>query len=318
MTFDVYSPPSSWWLSIPLSIAIGVGTVLLQYAIRIREYRLVAHRNAIQPMVQAVGQVVFGVAVGAHLVVLVLAAVAGRCAGLMGLVGRVVEPLVKSDLRAVSLRFWALVKRYQRILYLGTISGVVNTAGLQASVPLVAFAFGAHAAGIFSMAQMLFVSPVIILGNSIGQVFLGEFAHAVRQASPESAALFRRSSLLLTLLACTLALLVAVGAPVITDLVLGRTWKGAGILGVFLVPMIAARLVASPLAQTLIVLERQGTQLTLDIFKVAGTVTIIITSANQGLDLGKAILIYSLWGALAYAVQWYASWRAISMLGRTR
>lgn len=305
--------PSLWWTVAPLASAIGCGTLLLQYAIRRRNYRSVALRNAIQPTVQALTQVGLGFAVGGYGVVLVLAAIVGRLAGLSSLFRQIHTAKEGMGFPEARHIFASLLRRYHRVVYLGTLAGLVNTAALQAAVPLVAFVYGPHSAGLFSMSQMLFISPFVLLGGAVGQVFLGEFSFAVRRGDPTARELFGRASRALSAMAVTAGVTVALLAPAIPA-ALGERWAASGHFGLLLVPLVATRLLSTPLAQTLIVLERQGTQLALDSVRIVGIFTIFFWAGAEDLGLNATILSYSVWCSMTYLIQWNLCRRALTFL----
>jgi O-antigen/teichoic acid export membrane protein len=103
--------------------------------------------------------------------------------------------------------------------------------------------------------------PVDLLASSLGQVYLGRAAELARH-SPEAIRVFvRRTLKQLTGLALVPTVLLMSAAPPLFAWLFGADWRTSGEYLQILAPVLLARLVASPIAQTLIVTRRLSLQL---------------------------------------------------------
>ena len=292
-----------WWAIPCLTLAIAWGTILLQFSVRQRNYTVVCSRNILQPSVTALLQVMLG-AWTASPVSLTAAASIGRIFGLVS-----PAKAIHTDLQPVRIdefidRLGNLICRYRRVLTLGTVAGLLNTASLQIAIPIVSVIFSGTDAGQFAMAQLVLGAPLVLVGTAVGQVFLGDFASDIRNGSGKPNLLFRRTSLWLCAGALAIGAVVALFARPLFPLILGDQWEHAGILAVAMVPLLVTRFVAAPLAQTLIVLERQGTQLALDALRLSGIFGTFFFCHFADLGISVAVFAYSAWSALCYLAQW--------------
>lgn len=299
-----------WWVIPPLAAAIAWGTLLLQFGIRQRQYRTVAWRNFLQPAVTGVLQVSLGLFI-ATATSLSFSAIAGKLCGLAAPLKAVLRELGPFRHIGFSVQFPRLVYRYRRFLTLGTVAGLMNTASLQIALPLVVIVYGSSEAGQFAMSQLVLSAPLVLVGNAVGQVFLGDFSNDVRNRRGRASIIFSSTSRWLFIGGITVGIIVFLLSPKLFPLILGNTWELSGLLGVALSPLLASRFISAPLAQTLIVLEKQGTQLILDSVRLAGIFASFALSFYLGLDIVATIFIYSCWCTVCYVAQWLLCRKAL-------
>lgn len=290
------------WAVPVLGSAMAANALFLQMAVRMRWYRGVALRNAGQPALAAAAQVVFGL-VGWRPSGLVVGLVLGRLAGIGGIASKI-QWRVLRDRNVFLSDAKRLTLRYRRVLALGSIAGLLNVAGLQMAVPLVAWGFGTPDAGQFAMAQLLVSAPLVLGGTAVGQVFLGEFAHLVRLNDPGARRLFVRASYLLAAIAVAVGAVVFAASQWAIPWVLGSNWDLAGQVARALTPVVVLRFIAAPLAHTLVVLEKQGTQILLDAARVTMVVAAVLAGWFMSWTIVQTVWIYSVAMAGVYALQW--------------
>ena len=293
-----------------LAFLTAVGAVLLQYAVRSRSYAVVARRNALQPTVTAVGQVLGGLIASGSLPLIAAAAV-GKVAGLILPLRLVISDLNWNGVGSFLSQFGCLLSRYRELIVLGSVAGLANTASLQILVPITGFYFSDGDAGIVAMSVMIFSAPIVVIANAVGQVFLGNFSHSVRNSLGNASQVFVRASIRLAAMGVALGLFIALLAPVVLPVLLGEQWGNVVGVSIALAPLFAVRFAVSPLAHTLVVLERQGWQLALDASRLAGIISVFMLSSELGLSLMLCIFVYACWSSLAYLVQWLLCWRAV-------
>lgn len=303
---------AAWVWCIPIMAALAALFALAsQMAVRARRYTQIGLRNTVQPTVMVLAQLVLypvrtmpGLIVGNMI---------GRTVGVVGL-------LRGSGLRLGRVRRgWlsdasALLREYWKFPVLGVPAGLLNTLGLQLPPILMSMAFGASVGGQFGMAFTIVALPVTMAGNAIGQVFLGEFARMRHVDPARSARQFAVASRRLLLLAVVVCGVLATLSTVVFPLVLGADWGLAGELARAMSLMVAARLVAAPLAMVLAVLERQGVQLMLDTARVLIILTTFAVASHNGWGPVTTVASYSVLLAVVYVLQWAASWRAVAGL----
>ena len=245
------------WL-IPVGF-IGAGTyqALSYWAIRRREFRRVARTKLSQGVGQVATQITLGLG-GAGPLGLIVGDVIGRVAGAGGLALAAFRTRPPARVTAAGLK--AVAVRYRRFPLLTTWSGLFNVGSLQLPSLVFSAAFGAAAAGLYSLSYKMLVLPTMLVAQAVGQVFLSRAATLAGE--PERLRrLTERTAL--GLFAAGLPAFVAVGlaGPQLFAVLLGSRWEEAGRYAQVLSPWFALWLVSNPLSGLLSVREWQGSAL---------------------------------------------------------
>lgn len=302
---------SGWWWTVPLAGGLSaMFAVLSQLAIRYGNYRALGIRNFLQPTVMSVAQLGLG-AVVAGPGGLIFGSLAGRSAGLLGLLGgKTLISAAGAQARRPEALGWAL-HRYWRFPAIATPAGLLNTIGLQVPTVLIAWTYSESAAGSFGMANTIAALPVTLLAISIGQVYLSEFARRLHVSPSAAHDLFTATTRRLLVLAGIVGLLLHLLSTVAFPLVLGERWHQSGEIAQSLAILVALRFIASPMAHTLPALELQGRQFALDALRVAVIAGVFAWARVSGAPLLAAVGTYSASMALVYALTWAVCWQAV-------
>lgn len=315
---EIYNAPAltPWlWCVPPISTAIGISLVLNQLAVRRANFGLIARRNVLQSVTTVTAQTTAGV-MGLSVAGLVLGFSIGQAAGTVGL-------LTGSGLRSADARCGAraknlatVVSRYRKFPLILAPSGLINVAGLTVPVLVMAVQYGVDVAGWLGLTQRVLALPVALFGAGVGQVYTSELARKVRGGGSGSESLFYRTSKRLALLGASTGSLLFVAAPWAFTLVFGDAWTESGAYAQALAVGLAFQFFAAPLSQTLVVLERQLTQLLWDCGRLALTLCCITLSYSMGATALQSVWIYSLASAFAYGVSWTLSRASIRAVNR--
>lgn len=255
------------WL-LPLGVA-GASTyqVLTYWAIRERRFRVIARTKVTQSLAMAVVQIGSGVA-GAGPVGLVAGGVIGQTAGcgrlMTGAVLRARQAfrgLTRSALRAAA-------SRYRRFPILSTPSGLLSHLGIYFPVILLSAFYGPRYAGLFALTQRAINVPLVLVGTSVAQTYMGEAAALLRERPSGMLSLFDSTAKRLFLVGLAPVAVAMLVAPEVFDLVFGARWREAGEFVQVLGPMLLLQFVSLGLSQTLNILERLGTQLAYDCIRL--------------------------------------------------
>lgn len=246
------------WLLIPALLGASMYQILTYYAIRIGAYDAIARTRVSKNLSMIVAQVGLGfTSLGAA--GLVLGEVVNRIVGMGGL-ARISLQRVRAGL--VGTRLPDLVdtaRRNWRYPTLSAPSSMVNVAGYQLPVLLLANWFGAAVVGWFALSLRILQAPVAMVGQAVGQVFFSEAgAHHRGGTLP---ARVSDVTVLLLQLGIAPALIVGVSGPDLFEWVFGAEWAIAGTYSQWLLPWLFLTFVTSPLTTLVFVLDRQGTEL---------------------------------------------------------
>lgn len=240
--------------------------VLSMLSLRLHHYGRLAATRTFQTIPAALIQVVGGI-LGLGPFALIVGYMIGRSAGSINLAKG-----IRHSIRGRFLRppraYLTLISRYRRFAYIGLPSVLVSASAAQLPVALIAAAYGLGAAGFFGLAVLVLSAPVELLGRSSAQVFYSESA-AVWHGD--------RDQVRLKLLRTTVRLLAIAGIPMLSLTLIaeqavtaafGAAWSSAGSYVAILSCAYLASLVAWPASQLYLLLERQGTLLLLNIFRL--------------------------------------------------
>jgi len=237
----------------------------------------------------------------------------GMLSGLMfgPFIGRLMAALVlfwqtmkaDGDLLRQSLNFRVAVKqakRYARFPIYDLPASVLSSGSREIPTGVLGVFFSTQWVGFYSIAFRILSVPIQVVGGAIAQVYL-----PVARDANEAGRLDRFTlSIFDRLMGISLApmIMLAIVAPEITSLLLGKAWFTAGELLRYLTPSLLLAFIASPLSEVYTIFERQSEKL---VFNVAVFVTRLAALIVGGL-LGNAIvavILYSVAGSVFWILQ---------------
>jgi O-antigen/teichoic acid export membrane protein len=177
-------------------------------------------------------------------------------------------PLNREKLVTVCSKY----SRYPKFLIPATLAGTVSSESI---VLLLTRLFDSYVAGLFYFVNRVTLSPMSIIGNSIGEVYRIK-ATEHYQKKGECLDEFKRN----------LALLAAIGfipwvalfffGPQLFMIVFGEQWRPAGEIAVTMSFVVWFQLVSTPLSYTIVLNQSQNLDLYLQIFRLLGSIFSII------------------------------------------
>lgn len=280
-------------------VGLGGYQVLAAWSTRRRDYRELALSRTARSLTQVALQLVLGFAgwagsglVGGH--------VAGGGAGVVRM-GRSFLAAVRTVSLAPRALAAAAVAHWRFPVYSAP-SGLLNSAGNQVPLLVVLAAFGPEVAGGFAFAQRIVAAPVVVVGQAIAQVFVGEFGAQVRARAPSSLRLYRRTLVRLFAVGFVPVVLLAIAAPAAFVWVFGPAWGEAGTFVRALTPMLLVQFAVVPVSSVLNLLERTRAQLAYDVIRlVAGVGSMAVVAALGGSAIAT-VATYAVGMAVAYAL----------------
>ncbi len=289
-----------------IAATMGATSAMTQMALRDRRYSLVATRVAVQALVTVTAQVTLSAWVpGAPS--LLAGLLTGQVAGIFLLRG-----VFEGDVKIPSKKqIRDLLVQYRRFPLISAPSAVVNTMGLQTAVILGGILWGSAAAGWLGMTQRVLAGPVTVVGNAIGQVFIGEFGNLMRCRDPELYRQFLRVSAILASTGAILASTVFVLAPHVAGVVLGDDYREVGTFSQALALGIAGQVLAGPLSVVLPMLGRQSWQAIWDVTRLGSVVGGLLSVASVGGGVTTAMWWLGGINFTMYVLLWIASCIAV-------
>ena len=191
-------------------------------------------------------------------------------------------------------------------------ASVVQTAGLTVPALLIAFFYDARAVGSFALAERVISLPVALVGRSIAQVFLAHASELIRENPKELKRLFSRTTALLFLISSLFSLGLLL-SPWIFPIVFGNSWKEAGNMTLYMIPMFVASITISPV-NILAWVEKQNWMITWNVVRLA-LLSLGFWLANiSNLSSTIAVAIWSLITAIMYILLLILNFYSIHLL----
>lgn len=248
-----------WWL--PLGVLAGGVLQTLGYlALRHKAFSLVAGAK----VAQALGSVIASIGIG-----LATPLAAGLVIG--DLCGRIASTLVigvrRKIFQASELRRWssqelrAAARRFREYPLVSVPGGLINAAGGTLTSLMMFAAFDAGTAGQYALVERSLMLPVAMVAGAVSQVFTADLSAALRDGGERPIALFRGLVRRMLLLAIGPAVLVALLAPVVYELLFGAAWVEAGVFARVMSPLVVVALVTTPVNMVIMLAGYQKVQL---------------------------------------------------------
>lgn len=241
---------------IPLGVlCVGTYSLLSQWAIREREFPLIAKTKLTQTFARAVVIFVCGLT-GIKPLGLLLGDILGQSFGSTSLLYKLISGSKKIQLSRTHITRASIY--YRKMFYYDTPGAFLNMSGAYLLPIIMAYYFNPSIVGSFSMAQNVLVLPSVLIGTSIGQVFIQKAREALHNGSVAQISLKTVSALMR--IGCFPVLTIAFIAPELFSAVLGPEWRQAGVFALILGPWVALNFVYSPLSSlyTIIMLQKMG------------------------------------------------------------
>jgi len=266
-----------WLLPVGL-LGVGCARALTHWAIRHRLFGLIT-RTRISRSLGQVGTQLGGGYLGLGPIGLLVGQIVGQSAGITTLAlalhraeGRVWRTVRPREMMRVAVRFAEQLK-------FGAAAALLSNGARFVPALLVAAVHGIEVAGWFALAQRILAAP-LLFSVAVAQVYLGEAPRLARAGHGELYGLFKGTAWRLFAFGLASVALVVVAGPQLFGLVFGAAWTEAGRYAQFLAIMALGQLVIGPIAQTLIVLERQDLQLVRDALRF-GALLLVFFAAHQ-------------------------------------
>jgi len=191
-------------------------------------------------------------------------------------------------------------KRFSRFPLLQTWSRLLLSLGVQLPDIFIAVLYGAKAVGLFGLAHSMVNMPMNLLGTSVAQVYYAEIAK-YGKSRPDK---IRKLSISLIKKLFFVGIIpmgaMIIAGPWMFGFVFGNEWYESGVYARLLALLILSRFISTPIMHCLDVLEKQFTQLLINIVRVLLILLIFIICQTYGFSAEDTIFYYSIYLFLFY------------------
>lgn len=287
-----------WWLIPVTTVLVGLQTVLSAIFVRAQRYGVIAGRNALQGLSQAVSSVALGLA-GVVPFGLVSSLAVGRLFGVLSMLRRSWPSLAGRHSRTDFVR---VARRYSEFARITVWARLLNSLGLQLPVVLVVAIFASFEAGLFALAIRVLAMPVSVVADAVSQTFEGTFASSLRERRPGLAAQIMGTSGRLLAIGAPAGLVLTIWGPWLFRWIFGDEWAIAGQFAQILAVSYVAQFVVAPISRSLVLLERQQAQFWWDLCRSVASISAVLVIGLLGYEFMWYVVASSAIGVIAYAV----------------
>jgi len=299
------------WL-FPLCLFARVLYQILSYwPVRKKEFSLLGISKASQGLFQVVTQIGLGL-VNLAVLGLLVGDLAGRASGIGMLTSRSWRKSLPAFRDVTLVGVWRAAVRYRRYPLVSSWAALLNNANLVLPRMIFAALYGLQVAGWFELAHRLLGLPLSLIGQSVAKVYFAECARINQQEPQKLLSLFWTTLRIQAFVGLAALAIVALPAPWVFGLLLGPQWVEAGWYVLALSLMFLFQFIATPLAFTLEVLERQDLHLAREVMRIVLLSIAAAAAILFNTEVITTILFLSLASCVTYTVGIAAAWHAIT------
>ena len=195
---------------------------------------------------------------------------------------------------------WGQAKRHRKFALLSTPGSVAINLGSQGFVLIVAILFGSATAGIFFVTHRALSLPVSVVSQSMSPAFYERLA-AARQDGEDETGIIAQTFLALLALAVVPAILLAMLAPWLFEIVFGAGWAQAGQFARAMICKYVMLFSVFPITQAFYVYEKQHYGLAWHLGLLVVTISTTCVCGILGGPLA-GVVAYAVSGAMMYGL----------------
>ncbi len=292
------------WL-LPMGVLLnGLYQPLSYWAIRHKQFGLLAQTR--------LSQSIFGVAtnlVAAPLgtIGLLFGQIVGQSSVLVAILSQSAGHLFRH--RPSAGVIGRIIFRYSKFPLYSSPAGLINLAGSQLPIIILASHYGTKPVGELALSQKLLLLPAGLIGSSISQVFLQRASDSYSSGSLGT--LVSSVSRRLVSYGVALSIPVALFAPKLMPFVFGSEWSQSGVITVILIPLFIGQVSVSPVSVAFIACRRNDLELLSQLLQVLFMIVPTLILAVLGFGFEWALAGYSIGSLVGYLVYYLLLKRAL-------
>ncbi len=296
---------------IPVGLLLaGLYTILLQWALRTKNFKKISITKLFQGLGQNLSQIVLGL-IKFGSAGLIIGQVIGKCAGSLTLFRKLLsdDPRLLKNISLRKIRW--VFKRYRHFPLLTLPSQLLSRGGLELPVFFLTSIFSTAVVGQYGLANLIVNIPVVLIGTAIGDVFYAEAA-ANGKSDPKS--LLKLSNQLvrkLVLLGIAPTLILIVFSPILFSFFFGEEWYDAGVFSQILAFLAFFRLVFTPVSRVFLVFEKHSIALFTNVLRVLFVLVSFGATYYFNLNAFYAVSVYAVAMSIVYLMTYIFARRII-------
>jgi O-antigen/teichoic acid export membrane protein len=200
---------------------------------------------------------------------------------------------------------WDLAKRYSDFPFLRAPQVLLNSVSQSLPVVMLAAYYGPTSAGFYSIAIAVLGLPVVLIGNSVMQVFYPRINEAIHSGEDAKALIIKATIGLALSGVLPFAVVILVG-PTLFGFVFGSEWHIAGTYAQWLSIWLFFQYINKPAVSAIPALRLQRGLLIYELFSTGTKVLALYLGYSVFKSDVAAVALFSFFGVVAYA--WLILW----------
>ncbi|MGE6716268.1 lipopolysaccharide biosynthesis protein [Peribacillus frigoritolerans] len=161
--------------------------------------------------------------------------------------------------------------------------------------------FGLTALGFYSISYKVLGLPLTVMSNNIAKVFFQEASREYDETGKFINS-FKKTSIILFLIAIPMVLSLYFLAPFAFEIVFGSGWNQAGVYVQILAPMFGIRLIVNTVAFGLQVVKKQHLELGLQLLFIIASISCFIIAKLMALNINQYLMSITVLFSLIYII----------------
>lgn len=277
---------------------IGLYQIFINWYTRNSNFELITRTKLSQSITLTVFSIVLG---GMNLKFkgLIFADTIGKSAGALLMLRKFINQISWNKLKKITKEIYFLdtMKKYKHYPLITTWSSLLNVASIYLSPALFTLSFNSTIGGYFSFGHKIVGTPILLIGQSISQVYMSVFS---RRENPLY--IFKKIVFCLSIVGIILANILFFYGEFLFSFIFGESWRISGKYVGILSFMYLFYIVAFPVSQTLILIGKQWIQLFWDLSRVLFICILFLSVHIFSLSSIVAIKIYSIGMGIFYLI----------------
>lgn len=274
-------------------LTTGIYTILTKWALRTKNYKVIAKTKYSQSIIGNGGKIAFGL-LQFGTSGLIFGQILGQSAGSINLLAPIVKDR-RSLLKSIDIMtIWWCAKRYVRFPKYSTPTLFIISLTSQLPVFFLSAFYNTDTVGFYGLALAITFLPMGLIGKSVQDVFYGEVAHLGKSNPREIKRLSRSLLKKLSIIGAVPMLVLVVLGPQLFSIAFGDNWYNAGVFASLLSIYAYTHFIFHPISTIFSIFEEQHLQLYLNIMKIVLVIIVFYTANTLGFTAYLAILVFSI------------------------
>lgn len=279
----------------------GFTNILISYNNRNKDYEIISSVYVIRTTIQNVGLILFGIC-NFSVIGMLLSQVIGSLFGIKRQSKKLIPKL--ENLKKVTKKEikQAFKENYELLIYT-TPSSLCNSASYSLINIFISSLYGTIIFGYYSLSYRILGIPLSIISNNVSKVFFERASKAMNEIGNFKSEL-TQMTILLSLVAIPMAIVLLIIAPSLCVLVFGTEWVVAGEYIRILVFMFGIRLIVSALTPALVIANKQSVEFKIQILFLICSTCAFLISKFLNLTIQQFLLIITITYSIVYLIMY--------------